>query len=200
MVTGCYVPEFEDEVELERGQVVEVTEKSSDGWWLVQVGGRTGRAPATFLQRADTHKANNALDKTWNHFDDVPLDVGPPDESNTQSIPAPIFQERKINRSDTIKVDVIDDDGEKSDDLESVWDNSAFTIPIPTAAEVGGSQDAINLLSGTGVLSNSHFLINPPPRRRTLQVRHGAQLYGYPVSQQMLVLPTQWRIRGGGGG
>ncbi len=31
-----YIPQFSDELRLERGQVTEVLEKSLDGWWKVR--------------------------------------------------------------------------------------------------------------------------------------------------------------------
>lgn len=62
MVVKTYKPEMKDEVTLQIGSVVEVVEKSMDGWWLVRCKGKEGRAPATNLRRANTAKAQHILE------------------------------------------------------------------------------------------------------------------------------------------
>ena len=42
--------------------VVEVREKTMDGWWLVKCGSKQGRVPATNLRRANTRKAQHIID------------------------------------------------------------------------------------------------------------------------------------------
>ena len=62
MVVKNYKPDMKDEVSLQMGCVVEVVEKTMDGWWLVRCKGKEGRAPATNLRRANTVKAQHILE------------------------------------------------------------------------------------------------------------------------------------------
>lgn len=49
-----YNVEEEDEVPLRQGEVVEVLQKSMDGWWKVKVMSKqVGLAPATFLKKLE---------------------------------------------------------------------------------------------------------------------------------------------------
>ena len=45
--------EEDDEVSLQRGAVVEVLQKSVDGWWSVKVNNQVGLAPSTFLKKLE---------------------------------------------------------------------------------------------------------------------------------------------------
>ncbi|KAK9393379.1 NADPH oxidase organizer 1 [Crotalus adamanteus] len=49
-VTQAYIAKEPDELSLEAGIVVEVLEKSENGWWLVWYNGTTGIVPSMFLQ------------------------------------------------------------------------------------------------------------------------------------------------------
>ncbi|KAL7978988.1 hypothetical protein Chor_015012 [Crotalus horridus] len=49
-VTRAYIAKEPDELSLEAGIVVEVLEKSENGWWLVWYNGTTGIVPSMFLQ------------------------------------------------------------------------------------------------------------------------------------------------------
>ena len=62
MVVKNYKSDMKDEVILQMGCVVEVVEKTMDGWWLVRCKGKEGRAPATNLRRANTVKAQHILE------------------------------------------------------------------------------------------------------------------------------------------
>ena len=62
MVVKSYKPDRKDEVSLSMGRVVEVLEKTMDGWWLIRCKGKEGRAPATNLRRANTAKAQHILE------------------------------------------------------------------------------------------------------------------------------------------
>ena len=48
----AYTAEEEDELSFPKGVMVDVLQKSLDGWWLVKHKGRTGLTPATFLKKA----------------------------------------------------------------------------------------------------------------------------------------------------
>ena len=64
MVVKNYKPDMKDEMNLQLGSVVEVVEKTMDGWWLIRCKGEEGRAPATNLRRANTAKAQHILEKS----------------------------------------------------------------------------------------------------------------------------------------
>lgn len=48
-----YSARDEDEIDLERGMVVEVIQKNLEGWWKIRYQGREGWAPASYLKKAD---------------------------------------------------------------------------------------------------------------------------------------------------
>ncbi len=62
MVVKSFKSELKDELSLQMGSVVEVVERTMDGWWLVRCRGKQGRAPATNMRRANTLKAQHILD------------------------------------------------------------------------------------------------------------------------------------------
>lgn len=51
-----YEAQYPDEVNLQKGTVIEVVEKTVDGWWLVRTANKEGRAPAINLAKADSLK------------------------------------------------------------------------------------------------------------------------------------------------
>ena len=53
-----YTAEEDDEISFSKGLVVDVLQKSLDGWWLVRCEGKTGLAPATFLKKATEQSEN----------------------------------------------------------------------------------------------------------------------------------------------
>ncbi|XP_075878186.1 SH3 and PX domain-containing protein 2B isoform X6 [Nelusetta ayraudi] len=48
-----YSARDEDEMDLERGMVVEVVQKNLEGWWKIRSQGREGWAPASYLKKVD---------------------------------------------------------------------------------------------------------------------------------------------------
>lgn len=48
-----YSARDEDEIDLERGMIVEVVQKNLEGWWKIRSQGREGWAPASYLKKAD---------------------------------------------------------------------------------------------------------------------------------------------------
>nr|XP_046266037.1 SH3 and PX domain-containing protein 2B isoform X1 [Scatophagus argus] len=48
-----YSARDEDEIDLERGMIVEVIQKNLEGWWKIRYHGREGWAPASYLKKAD---------------------------------------------------------------------------------------------------------------------------------------------------
>ena len=48
-----YEAEEEDEVSFKRGIVLDVLQKSLDGWWVVKIEKKIGLAPATFLKKVE---------------------------------------------------------------------------------------------------------------------------------------------------
>ncbi|XP_072231170.1 SH3 and PX domain-containing protein 2B isoform X3 [Leuresthes tenuis] len=48
-----YSARGEDEIDLERGMVVEVIQKNLEGWWKIRYQGREGWAPASYLKKSD---------------------------------------------------------------------------------------------------------------------------------------------------
>ena len=48
-----YEAEEDDEISFRRGAVVDVLQKSLDGWWKISVDQQVGLAPATFLKKVD---------------------------------------------------------------------------------------------------------------------------------------------------
>lgn len=48
-----YTAEEEDELSFPKGVVVDVLQKSLDGWWLIKYDGIAALAPATFLVKKD---------------------------------------------------------------------------------------------------------------------------------------------------
>lgn len=55
-----YTAEEGDEISLKKGVVVDVLQKSLDGWWVVRIDKVVGLAPATFLKKVE----NRELDAT----------------------------------------------------------------------------------------------------------------------------------------
>ncbi|KAK0134649.1 SH3 and PX domain-containing protein 2B [Merluccius polli] len=48
-----YSARDQDEIDLEKGMVVEVIQKNLEGWWKIRYQGREGWAPASYLKKAD---------------------------------------------------------------------------------------------------------------------------------------------------
>ncbi|CAG5871826.1 unnamed protein product [Menidia menidia] len=48
-----YSARDQDEIDLERGMVVEVIQKNLEGWWKIRYQGREGWAPASYLKKCD---------------------------------------------------------------------------------------------------------------------------------------------------
>ncbi|XP_037835140.1 SH3 and PX domain-containing protein 2B isoform X2 [Kryptolebias marmoratus] len=48
-----YAARDQDEIDLERGMIVEVIQKNLEGWWKIRYQGREGWAPASYLKKAD---------------------------------------------------------------------------------------------------------------------------------------------------
>ncbi|XP_063059738.1 SH3 and PX domain-containing protein 2B isoform X2 [Engraulis encrasicolus] len=64
-----YSARDEDEIDLERGMIVEVIQKNLEGWWKIRYQGKEGWAPASYLKKADVlspklpaHASTNDLD------------------------------------------------------------------------------------------------------------------------------------------
>ncbi|XP_041369237.1 SH3 and PX domain-containing protein 2B-like isoform X2 [Gigantopelta aegis] len=49
--TAMFTAENEGEIGFDEGEVVEVIEKMDEGWWLVQIGGSEGWAPADYIRK-----------------------------------------------------------------------------------------------------------------------------------------------------
>ncbi|XP_045896523.1 SH3 and PX domain-containing protein 2B isoform X2 [Micropterus dolomieu] len=48
-----YSARDEDEIDLERGMIVEVIQRNLEGWWKIRYQGREGWAPASYLKKTD---------------------------------------------------------------------------------------------------------------------------------------------------
>ncbi|XP_029028763.1 SH3 and PX domain-containing protein 2B isoform X2 [Betta splendens] len=48
-----YLARDQDEIDLERGMIVEVIQKNLEGWWKIRSQGREGWAPASYLKKTD---------------------------------------------------------------------------------------------------------------------------------------------------
>nr|XP_015816891.2 SH3 and PX domain-containing protein 2B isoform X4 [Nothobranchius furzeri] len=48
-----YSARDQDEIDLEKGMIVEVIQKNLEGWWKIRYQGREGWAPASYLKKAD---------------------------------------------------------------------------------------------------------------------------------------------------
>ncbi|KAG5284315.1 hypothetical protein AALO_G00025370 [Alosa alosa] len=48
-----YAARDQDEIDLERGMIVEVIQKNLEGWWKIRYQGKEGWAPASYLKKAD---------------------------------------------------------------------------------------------------------------------------------------------------
>ncbi|XP_047463439.1 SH3 and PX domain-containing protein 2B isoform X2 [Mugil cephalus] len=48
-----YSARDQDEIDLERGMVVEIIQKNLEGWWKIRYQGREGWAPASYLKKTD---------------------------------------------------------------------------------------------------------------------------------------------------
>uniref|UniRef100_A0A3Q2WCC9 SH3 and PX domains 2B n=1 Tax=Haplochromis burtoni TaxID=8153 RepID=A0A3Q2WCC9_HAPBU len=51
-----YSARDQDEIDLEKGMIVEVIQKNLEGWWKIRYQGREGWAPASYLKKADMQK------------------------------------------------------------------------------------------------------------------------------------------------
>ena len=54
VTVDAYATEEEDELSFPKGVMVDVLQKSLDGWWLIRYNSKTGLAPATFLRRVES--------------------------------------------------------------------------------------------------------------------------------------------------
>lgn len=59
-----FVASSDDEIALEKGVLVEVIQKSMDGWWRVRYQGKEGYAPATYLKKSSDPHARYMVDKS----------------------------------------------------------------------------------------------------------------------------------------
>ncbi|XP_077360430.1 SH3 and PX domain-containing protein 2B isoform X2 [Festucalex cinctus] len=72
-----YSARDQDEIDLERGMIVEVIQKNLEGWWKIRSAGREGWAPASYLKKADipsqkqAHASANDLDAFSRHNRDA---------------------------------------------------------------------------------------------------------------------------------
>ncbi|KAM9450402.1 SH3 and PX domain-containing protein 2B isoform 2-T2 [Clarias gariepinus] len=64
-----YTARDQDEIDLEKGMMVEVTEKNLEGWWKIRYQGKEGWAPASYLKKSEassqkmsSHSSANDLD------------------------------------------------------------------------------------------------------------------------------------------
>ncbi|XP_053297650.1 SH3 and PX domain-containing protein 2B isoform X1 [Pleuronectes platessa] len=66
-----YSARDEDEIDLERGMIVEVIQKNLEGWWKIRYQGREGWAPASYLKKTDIQKqsAGGAAHASTNDLD-----------------------------------------------------------------------------------------------------------------------------------
>ncbi|XP_061659214.1 SH3 and PX domain-containing protein 2B isoform X2 [Syngnathoides biaculeatus] len=55
-----YSARDQDEIDLERGMIVEVIQKNLEGWWKIRHQGREGWAPASYLKKADIQSQKQA--------------------------------------------------------------------------------------------------------------------------------------------
>ncbi|XP_057676451.1 SH3 and PX domain-containing protein 2B isoform X2 [Corythoichthys intestinalis] len=55
-----YSARDQDEIDLERGMIVEVIQKNLEGWWKIRYQGREGWAPASYLKKADIQSQKQA--------------------------------------------------------------------------------------------------------------------------------------------
>ncbi|KAM4726877.1 SH3 and PX domain-containing protein 2B isoform 4-T4 [Anableps anableps] len=51
-----YSARDQDEIDLERGMIVEVIQKNLEGWWKIRYQGREGWAPASYLKKSDIQR------------------------------------------------------------------------------------------------------------------------------------------------
>ena len=54
VTVDAYTTEEEDELSFPKGVMVDVLQKSLDGWWLIRYNSKTGLAPATFLKKVES--------------------------------------------------------------------------------------------------------------------------------------------------
>lgn len=54
-----YEAEEDDEISFKRGAIVDVLQKSMDGWWLVRIDKAVGLAPATFLKKVEVQELDS---------------------------------------------------------------------------------------------------------------------------------------------
>ncbi|XP_035522018.1 SH3 and PX domain-containing protein 2B [Morone saxatilis] len=70
-----YSARDEDEIDLERGMIVEVIQKNLEGWWKIRYQGREGWAPASYLKKSDIQSqkqsAGGAAHASTNDLDGV---------------------------------------------------------------------------------------------------------------------------------
>uniref|UniRef100_A0A3B4AVT0 SH3 domain-containing protein n=1 Tax=Periophthalmus magnuspinnatus TaxID=409849 RepID=A0A3B4AVT0_9GOBI len=68
-----YTARDQDEIDLERGMVVEVVQKNLEGWWKIRYQGREGWAPASYLKKVDIqsqkHSGGAAVHSSTNDLD-----------------------------------------------------------------------------------------------------------------------------------
>ncbi|CAL9685402.1 unnamed protein product [Knipowitschia caucasica] len=66
-----YSARDQDEIDLERGMVVEVVQKNLEGWWKIKYQGKEGWAPASYLKKADiqNQKPGAAVHSNTNDLD-----------------------------------------------------------------------------------------------------------------------------------
>ncbi|XP_053702549.1 SH3 and PX domain-containing protein 2B isoform X2 [Synchiropus splendidus] len=64
-----YAARDQDEIDLERGMIVEVIQKNLEGWWKIRYQGREGWAPASYLKKSELQKPVVAAHASTNDLD-----------------------------------------------------------------------------------------------------------------------------------
>lgn len=95
-----YSARDQDEIDLERGMVVEVIQKNLEGWWKIRYQGREGWAPASYLKKADIQSqkqsAGPAAHASTNDLDGVSKQNQKENRDNQKENRLSIFSENKI--------------------------------------------------------------------------------------------------------
>ncbi|XP_030602379.1 SH3 and PX domain-containing protein 2B isoform X2 [Archocentrus centrarchus] len=64
-----YSARDQDEIDLEKGMIVEVIQKNLEGWWKIRYQGREGWAPASYLKKTEKQSAGAAPHASTNDLD-----------------------------------------------------------------------------------------------------------------------------------
>ncbi|XP_070211989.1 SH3 and PX domain-containing protein 2B-like isoform X2 [Littorina saxatilis] len=177
-----FTAQNDDEISLEKGVIVEVEEKSMDGWWKVKYQGREGYAPATYLKKSNDPYAKSLVEKSRQsgvkiigNLSDVSNLLASSTSPRNSGIFSGDFAAGGDNRASSASM------ASRDDDEYDEWDDEENDVlkKLDSRAEPKPDSLAKVLLKQRSLERGGS--LKPPPRQNSIQ--------------KMVVLPTTPPVR-----